>query len=206
MVKLYGPLFSLEASGTVAQAITFASWKGRAYARQRVVPANPRTGPQKGMRAMLRFLSQAWAALTAPNKATWVTRAAQTNISPFNAYVSYNQSRMRHYKGPTKQDPATEISAAPSAPVTTPTGGVHQVQLSIADGATPPQWGWLIHRGATGFTPSYDTAIAAIIRTGTPTVYIDAPLVAATYYYRIRGIGDDGLFGTLEAEKSGAAT
>lgn len=206
MVKLNGPLFSLDASGTIADAITLSKWKGRNYARQRVIPANPKTGPQVGMRAMFKFLAQYWASQTAPNKATWNILAAQTNISPFNAYVSYNQSRMRHYQGPTKAHPAAEAHTLPSAPTTTPTGGIHQIQLSIADGATPPQWGWMIHRGTTGFTPSYDTVLAVVPRSATPTLFIDAPLVAATYYYRIRGVGDDGLLGTLEVERSAAAT
>ena len=80
------------------------------------------------------------------------------------------------------------------------------MNLSIADGATPPQWGWLIHRGTTGFTPSYANVIAAIPRSATPTVYTDSPLVAGTYYYRIRGFSVDGVAGTLEVERSGTAT
>jgi hypothetical protein len=207
MVKVYGPLLSMDASGTIANAATFSKWKGRNYVRSRVVPSNPKTGPQVGMRASLKFLSQIWFGLTTVNKATWTLLAAATNISPFNAFTSYNQRRWRSHKSPTKSHPAAEVGAIASAPTTTPAGGIRQIQLSIADGATPPTWGWIIYRAAvTGFTPAYSNCIALIPRTATPTIFVDAPLVAGTYYYRIQGYTDDGVLGTLEVERTAAAT
>ncbi len=209
MVVVYGPLFSLSASGTLAKAITFSSWKGRAYVRQRVIPANPQSGPQTGMRAMLKFLSQEWTNLSTAEKDDWTTRAAATVISTFNAYVSYNQSRWRSYKNPSKLDPADETGTSPGAPITTPTGGIRQIQLSIADHATDkPDWAYVIHRSTTtGFTPAFSNVVAIVAWdvAGT-TIYIDTPLAIATYYYRIYGTLDTGLKGVVEAEVSGAAT
>lgn len=207
MVKVYGPLMSLDASGSLGNAITFSKWKGRNLVRTRVVPSNPRSGPQVGMRAMLRFLAQYWASLSTAIKATWAERAAATNISPFNAFVSANQSRWRSFKDPSKEDPATETGVAPAAPTTTATGGIRQIQLSIVDGAQIPDWGWIIFRsGTTGFTPAYSNCVAIIPRVGTPTVHIDAGLVPGTYFYRIKGFMATGKDGTLEAEKTAAAT
>lgn len=207
MVKAYGPMMSLDASGTLAKAITFSKWKGRNYVRQRVDPAQPRSGPQVGIRAMFKFLSQAWNGLGAVPKATWDTDAAAKAISPFNSFMGYNQARWRQFEAPSQATPATEAAEGGDAPTTTPTGGVHQIQLSIADGATPPDWGWLIYRSTvTGFTPGYDNLIAAIARSGTPTIYIDAPLTPDDYYYRVGGFSDTGLKGTLEVERTAAAT
>lgn len=207
MVKLQGPLFSLAASGTIADAVVFSSWKGRAYARERVIPANPQSGPQTGLRAMMKFLSQEWDGLTSAEKATWLARAQQTVISNFNAFTSYNQTRWRSYKGPSQEDPAADASTPAAAPTTTPTGGIRQIQLSIADGAPAPDWGWIIHRSeTTGFTPAFSNVVAVIPWGTTPTIYIDTPLVAGTYYYRINGFNDDGIKGALEAEVSATAT
>lgn len=207
MVKVYGPMFSLAASGTIGDAATFSSWKGRGYVRERVIPANPKSGPQTGMRSMLSFLSKQWASLTSAEQATWDDRAKASVISNFNAFTSYNQTRWRSYKGPSKEDPAAEASTPAAAPTTTPTGGIRQVQLSIADGSPAPDWGYIIHRsGTTGFTPAYSNCVAVIPKTATPTVYIDTPLTAGTYYYRIQGFNDDGIKGALEAEVSGTAT
>lgn len=51
--KVSTPLMSLDASGSVAKAITFSKWKGRNYVRQLVIPANPRTSGQQTTRAKL---------------------------------------------------------------------------------------------------------------------------------------------------------
>lgn len=209
MVKVYGPLFSISATGTLAKAVTFSSWKGRAYVRQRVIPANPQSGPQTGMRAMLKFLSQQWTNLSDAEKADWTTRAAATVISPFNAYVAYNQSRWRSYLNPSKLDPADETGTEPGVPITTPTGGIRQIQLSIADHATlRPDWAYVIHRSTlTGFTPAFSNVVAIVEwDASNTTIYIDTPLAIGTYYYRVYGTLDTGMKGVVEAEVSGAAT
>jgi hypothetical protein len=207
MVKLAGPMFSMSASGTIGNAVTFATSKGRPYARVRVIPSNPKSGPQVGMRAMMKFLSQEWAGLGTVAKASWDTRAAATNISAFNAFCSYNMSRWRSFKGPSQDDPAAEVAATPAAPTTTVSNGVRQLQLSIADGAQIPDWGWLVYRSlVTGFTPSYSTLVAIAPKTASPTIYIDSGLTAVAHFYRIAGIMIDGIKGTLEAEKTGTPT
>lgn len=208
MVKCYGPCMSLDASGTLAKTITWSKWKGRNYARQRVVPANPRSGPQTGMRSMIKFLSQEWVNFSAAEQADWLSRAQDLVASNFNAMTSYNMKRWRNFLAPSKLDPATETGTQPSAPTTTPTGGVRQISLSIVDGANAPDWGYVIHRSdTTGFTPAFSNVIAVHPwDSGGTTVYVDTPLVAGTYYYRIAGTLDTGLMGILEAEVSGTAT
>jgi len=202
MATVKGPLFSIAASGTVAGAITFSTWKGRPVVRKHAVPANPRSAAQVAMRAMMKFLSQIWDGLSDANKATWVERAASTSISPFNAFCGIGQSRWNTFKGPTQEFPAAEVGAGGAAPTTTPTAGVKEISLSIADGAPAPDWGWAIHRSiSTGFTPSRSTLVYAIEATATPTVHLDTPLLTGIpYYYRIQGFSDDGVMGALEAE------
>ena len=88
MVKLTGPMFSVTASGKFAKCIVFSIWKGIAYARMLVIPANPQTDSQMSFRAMMTFLSQVWANLTAGNQATWEDPAETNGYSPFNAFCS----------------------------------------------------------------------------------------------------------------------
>jgi hypothetical protein len=66
MATVQGPLFSVSASGTYAGAITFAKWKGRQYARNRVDPSNPRASDQETSRNRIRgsAVSQHWANIT----------------------------------------------------------------------------------------------------------------------------------------------
>lgn len=65
MAKVTGPLFSLEASGGYGGALVFAKWKGRAYVRQLVTPANPHSADQETARNAIRVTgeNQRWANL-----------------------------------------------------------------------------------------------------------------------------------------------
>lgn len=208
MVKLNGPLFSMDARGKLGDAIVYSIWKGRHYARSLVTPSNPQSGPQTGLRSMLKFLSQEWTNLDSTEQADWLQRANQTVISNFNAYVSFNMLRWRSYLNPSKLTPADETGGPVDDPVTTPTGGIRQISLSIVDGAAPPDWAYVIHRSTTtAFTPAFSNVIAVIPwDSGGTTLYVDTPLVADTYYYRIYGTLDTGFKGDVEAEVNGIAT
>lgn len=69
MAKVTGPLMSLEASGTIGNALTFSRWVGRPYVRRYTVPANPQTLDQENHRN--RF--SAIGTIT-----TWASRNQQT--------------------------------------------------------------------------------------------------------------------------------
>ena len=208
MVKVYGPAMSLAASGSLANTMVFSSWKGRSYVRERVIPANPRSGPQTGLRAMMKFLAQQWASLSAAEQASWETRGDQLVASPFNGFVSYNQKRWRNFLSPSVLDPADETGTAPALPVITPTGGVRQISLSIADGAPAPDFAYAIFRSpTTTFTELFSNCIAVVPwNSGGTTVYVDSPLAPATYYYMAFGTLDTGLRGIISSEASAAAT
>jgi len=67
MAKATGPLFSLEASGTVGKTITYSHWKGRPYVRRRVIPINVYEADQVKARNRIRCmaLGMYWAQHTA---------------------------------------------------------------------------------------------------------------------------------------------
>lgn len=74
MAKVTGPLMSLEASGTIGNALTFSRWVGRPYVRRYTIPGNPQTLGQETQRN--RF--SAVGSIT-----TWASRNNQT----FNGQV-----------------------------------------------------------------------------------------------------------------------
>jgi len=53
MAKVTGPLMSMSASGKIGDAIVFAAWKGVAYVRQFVIPANPMSSGQGDQRIIV---------------------------------------------------------------------------------------------------------------------------------------------------------
>ena len=59
MAKTTGPLFSLTASGTVGNTITYSNWKGRSYVRRRVIPLNPQTADMAEVRNAMRAVAVA---------------------------------------------------------------------------------------------------------------------------------------------------
>jgi len=56
MAKVNGPLMSMEASGTIADTITFDR---RGFVRTRVIPANPQTADQGNVRQKLLAIQKA---------------------------------------------------------------------------------------------------------------------------------------------------
>lgn len=208
MAKLTGPLMSLDASGSVAGTLTFAKWKGRNYVRHLVKPANPKTPAQTAFRAMMKFLSQAWASINPSDQASWHTLAEQTKISDFNGYVQQNQRDWtqtlvpRQNSNPNRTGTPAVITAASAV------GGVRQIELSIPEAGGATAWGTIIYRNdTTGFTPTQNDVIAVFPTGGSGTwKYVDSPLVPGTYFYRFSTFTTQGVELLDATEVSGTAT
>lgn len=207
MVKVRAPMLSMEASGSIGGALVFSSWKGTAYVRSLVKPVNPKSAAQLGVRAMLKFLAQIWATVTAPDKATWDTAAENANISPFNAFVRDGMQRWRNGQYPSAASPAVGATTAITTTQTL-TGGQRNIVITNEPSADDSNWGIIIYRSTAAIvTPNWNNCIAVVPANGTNEVrYTDAPLVAATYHYRSAVLKDDGSIGTACADASAAAT
>lgn len=209
MAGVKGPLFSLDASGTIGDAIVFAKWKGRNYVRRHAIPANPKSVGQVSVRAMMKFLTQYWQSLSAGDQADWETRAAATDISPFNAFVSYNALRWGRYAFPSKLDPATETGTAGTILAPTATAGSRSILLAVPISAAADNWGVVIHSDlTTGFTPSRNSARQMIPAESIATFnWLDFPLdVGVEVFYRFESFTDDGVNDLLVGEQSATPT
>lgn len=210
MAIVTGPLMSIDASGTLAETLTYAKWKGRNYVRQRVIPMNPKSALQTGVRSMMSWISQRWNGLSAPDKATWDDMAETKEISPFNAYVGENLDRWQTNDTPTDAFPAAEANTdllpddvGVDGAILVTTG--HAGYATMA--ATPDSTGAAdavavaIFRGAAAPTPfSWGACIKIVdVTPGAEWTYTDSPLDAATYHYKIAYLSDDGVHGALNA-------
>lgn len=65
MARVSGPFMSVDASGTIYNALTASIWKGRNYIRGYFVPANPNTVAQQTQRALMADAVSGWQALVA---------------------------------------------------------------------------------------------------------------------------------------------
>jgi hypothetical protein len=199
---------SISASGTFGGSMTFASWKGRAYVRQHVIPSNPKSAKQSGVRAMMSFLTKAWSAIAALSQATWEELAAQTNISDFNAFVSHNLQRWQSSLSPTQANPAAEASSALTVSTQTLTGGDGMVTVQLTPSGGTSIWGFIICRDLAEITaPSWANAVAVVNADGANQVtYVDSPLDAGTYHYRAAAFNTDGKLGAFHADGTATAS
>ena len=160
MVKVKGPMMSLGATGTLAGAITFGSWKGRPCVRERVTPSNPKSGGQVGRRAMFTFLSKAWAALSSADKATWQALADQLVALPSNAYIAYNMDRWHNFLTPAQANPAAQVNASSDRNLSGAVWEENRIKLSSTATTANEQWGLIIFAKLAGaVTPAVGNAI-----------------------------------------------
>jgi len=207
MVKVSGPMMSMAASGTLAHTITFATWKGRPYVRERVIPSNPKSGAQVGRRALFKFLTQEWNDISTADKATWQTLADQLVASPFNGYLSANMKRWHNFMGPHQVYPLA--APASGSDDTLDVCAWEENRISIKSDITTVNdgWGTAIFADPTpGFTPSVGNCIMLV---GHDTVtnfteYWTPPAVSA-WSFDMRPFSIAGILEAVTGEATAAA-
>lgn len=206
MARVNGPLMSMSASGQLGGVVVFSSWKGRPYVRQLVRPANPKSGGQTSMRAMLKFLSQEWSTIAGSDQASWDDLADADVVSPFNAYTKVNLRRNRDFLAPSQHadrlvtGPAEAIDNFGAIP------GLRSIIIEIDDlDVTDNNWGFLLFMSTTNaFTPGFDNLLAVMPRVdGATANFVHTPLAPDTYYYDAKPFALDGHIGSLKGEISG---
>ena len=86
----FSPLVT-AASGKVKDTV-FSKWKGRAYIRARVVPANPQSAAQTLVRESLARCVTMWQSFEAQLKSAWGVYASPYSISGYNAWMKLNRA------------------------------------------------------------------------------------------------------------------
>lgn len=198
MAKVRGPLFGLEASGTIGQAIVFSKWKGRPYVRRHVFPMNPRSVNQTGVRAQFSGAVLLFKALTAGNKLLWKAVGDIISITALNAFVRVGQNNLMALDG--VQELPTKVSdVAPGIP--TGLAGVvtgNRVSLSWMDPVDADLYAIYVHRGSVdSFTPGPSSLIEVVVAGDEATT--DTPGIG-TWYYAVQAGDVDGNLGTPSAD------
>lgn len=207
MARVKGPLFSMEASGTIGNTLVFSKWKGRDYVRRHAIPSNPKSGLQVGIRSVFGWIAQDYANLAAGDVTDWTALAAGDNVTPLNAHIRDAVDRARRNLG-WRQNTTDSGSTTPNAPTSaTATAQPKTLVLDWTDPATnEADYCIAIYRSvSTGFTPDISNLVG-IVAVGVET-FTDINLPAGTeQFYRARGINTDGVLGTLIAQFSGTPT
>ena len=199
---------SVSASGTFAKTLVFSIWKGRAYVRERVIPDNPRSAKQTGIRSMMGFLAQIWTTIKVASEASWVELAASKVVSTFNAFIGENLGSWQDFVSPTASYPAALASTPLTVTTQGLTGGVGMVTCVITPSGATGIWGIMIFRDAAEIVaPSWANCIAVLVANGAnPITHVDTPLAAGTYHYRSSIFNTDGIMGAVKADATAAAS
>lgn len=203
MVRLKAPLFSMEASGTIANSIVFSKWKGRDYARRHAVPSNPRTGLQVGVRAVFGFLSRAYATLSGAFQAGWAEIAENDNTLAINALIARGVAEARQNHG-WSIDPDGDASSSPDdAIITSSTAQIRSIRHVLEGNQMGDDFScFAIHRVEGATFDEGDVGIDNLVgvvpgpRAAGAQTWTDVGLTTGqAYSYRARCIGIDGALG-----------
>lgn len=90
MAVVTGPVLSIGARGKIAKSIVFATWRGVKYARQYVVPANPRTVAQVATRSIFAAIDGTYKRLLTLSQAPWEAAARGQPYVARNKLIAVN--------------------------------------------------------------------------------------------------------------------
>lgn len=140
MAKITAPFLALGASGTIGKTLTAATWRGRPYLRQRVIPSNPQTAGQTSTRNAFSFANQVWKLAGTLLVAPWDRFADGQVLTGRNrfqgTYVADNRglgnlAAFQFSIGAKGGIPPTGIVVTP---------GVGQLTVDITEPAIPTGW------------------------------------------------------------------
>ncbi len=95
MAKVTAPLLGFGASGTIAKVQTYATWRGIAYARRHVIPANPKSTAQVLTRDIFGNLNTRWKQGGPLMRAPWDRFAVGQAFVGRNSYMGKNLNLTR---------------------------------------------------------------------------------------------------------------
>ena len=99
MSKLKTPLFSLEAHGSIGDALTIQGRNRGSFARKKPIPTDPETALQLAWRQVYRDAVASWNSLTTEEKEAW------RNVCPgLTAYQCFMRSELKYPPPPVDID------------------------------------------------------------------------------------------------------
>lgn len=131
-----------QASGSVG-GMTASRNRGGMYLRSRAIPTDPNTFSQQIARALLGFISNAWAGLTDAQREAWALYAANVpkidalgdsiSLSGQQWFVACNTVRLRAGKPVVEDGPTTYTRAGLTPPVITAADDTPQVAFTFTN-------------------------------------------------------------------------
>jgi len=142
MAKITAPLLSFGARGQIGKAQVYATWRGISYARQHVIPANPRTQEQQLTRSIFTTLSSMWAAAPPEMHTAWNVQAMGRPYTGRNNFMGTNTRALR-----TAEDfadftasPGALSGISPASITVTKNLVDNELDVTVSVPSPPPGW------------------------------------------------------------------
>lgn len=206
MVKVNGPMMSLDASGSLANAITFSKWKGRNYVRERVTPSNPKSGGQTGRRAMFKYLSQIWSTLGTSNQATWDSLGDDLIASSFNGMVSSEMKNWHNFIAPRRAATDLRVGTTGDVIIDAAVWEENRVKVTMLGTDEQDNQGIIVFASVgAAFTPAVGNVIfVEPHEVATSTDFFWTPPNVTTWYFNSMQFTQDGVISAAGGEDSAA--
>lgn len=183
MSKVTAPLLSFGAKGQIGKTMVNSKWRGINYVRQYVVPANPNTLAQQGVRKLFAYLREMWKLAPSEVQASWNAFASGRPFLGVNKWVGEN---VRVLNGETTMD---QLIFSPGA-----RGGLPPVGVTVGPGSNP---GEIVISGTAPTAPTgwtFQALCAAAVPDADPTGFFAGPFVygedtTSTYAITLSGLG-----------------
>lgn len=192
MARIFSPLGSQQASGSLADLLTFSNSKGRAYVKRKSAPTGDPTISQVSARLAFQMLNAAWPAeLSDADKQTWAALAADLNITLPNAFTKQNLTEALAGRPMIKDATNTGNSTNPTTTVNILTvSGPNEITFTYQIGAVNNGWHSILRAAPVGALQKNDDPVIHIWddQITTPQTFIVGNLPTGTYRFRRRAV------------------
>ena len=197
MARVLGPLHSSEARGRVGGLI-YNTWRGMAYVKNKIAPAQPRSAISLQQRAWGTMLTRAWANLEPGERDTWNAYASShldidwtgnaRRLTGANWFLRCNSRLL-----------AVEVPPVVTAPVVAAPDAVTELTLTPGAGEIEVEWTtpaaeglwveiWLEGPRSAGRIPTLIRASRLTAVVSTVGEYTITPLSIGTYSVYVRAL------------------
>lgn len=115
MANVLGPIFSLQATGSIAKTLTYKKGVRGYVCRKYSKPSGPPSESQLAIRLQTGNLMKNWKTLSIEDQSSWVLLAMEKNLEPINAYMMINYERIDQGLTTTDVYPPVDTPVFPEA-------------------------------------------------------------------------------------------
>ena len=195
MPKVTGPCFSQCAQGSLANVMSFTKCRELRSVTIKPDHCDRKSDSQLSLRAMMGFLSMAWASIDASDRQSWLPLAEKGKLATFHVYNGGNLTRWVQNFAPSKAYPATESGNLPKFAIKLDAQVMDKsVLLSSRIANLKDGWGVIYFRSkSSGFDPNRSNCIIVMPTLSAGVVQqMDRPPTQGTWYYNIKAFTTDG--------------